>query len=122
MEQRKNRRFPVRFRSSFTSLNIVAGDGNITDLSLRGCRVESETEVRPGTSLELRIHTSEDEPPLKIQEGVVRWSRALQFGMEFVTLEPEEWARLQHTVTQIELQPYQKESQKESTEDPFQRA
>jgi hypothetical protein len=122
MEQRKNRRFPVRFRSSFTSLNIVAGDGNITDLSLRGCRVESETEVRPGTSLELRIHTSEDEPPLKIQEGVVRWSRALQFGMEFVTLEPEEWARLQHTVTQLELQPYQKESQKESTEDPFQRA
>ena len=122
MEQRKNRRFPVRFRSSFTSLNIVAGDGNITDLSLRGCRVESQTEVRPGTSLELRIHTSEDEPPLKIQEGVVRWSRALQFGMEFVTLEPEEWARLQHTVTQIELQPYQKESQKESTEDPFQRA
>jgi hypothetical protein len=122
MEQRKNRRFPVRFRSSFTSLNIVAGDGNITDLSLRGCRVESQTEVRPGTSLELRIHTSEDEPPLKIQEGVVRWSRALQFGMEFVTLEPEEWARLQHTVTQLELQPYQKESQKESTEDPFQRA
>jgi hypothetical protein len=42
--------------------------------------------------------------------------------MEFVTLEPEEWARLQHTVTQLELQPYQKESQKESTEDPFQRA
>ena len=40
MEQRKNPRFPVRFRSSFTSLNIVGGDGNITDLSLRGCRVE----------------------------------------------------------------------------------
>ena len=88
MEQRKNPRFPVRFRSSFTSLNIVGGDGSITDLSLRGCRVESHTEVRPGTSLEVRIHTSEDEPPLKIQEAVVRWSRAQQFGMEFVTLEP----------------------------------
>ena len=114
MEQRKNRRFPVRFRSSFTSLNIVGGDGNITDLSIRGCRVESETEVRPGTSLEVRIHTAEDEPPLRIEEAVVRWSRAQQFGMEFVTLGPEEWARLQHTVTQLELQPYQKVS----TEDP----
>lgn len=114
MEQRKNPRFPVRFRSSFTSLNIVGGDGNITDLSLRGCRVESQTEVRPGTSLELRIHTSEDEPPLKIQEGVVRWSRAQQFGMEFVKLEPEEWARLQHTVTQLELQPYQKVANEDS--------
>jgi hypothetical protein len=33
-------------------------------------------------------------------------------------LEPEEWARLQHTVTQLELQPYQKVS----TEDPVQQA
>jgi hypothetical protein len=116
MEQRKSPRFPVRFRSSFTSLNIVGGDGDITDLSLRGCRVESQTEVRAGTSLELRIHPSEDEPPLKIQEAVVRWSRAQQFGVEFVTLEPEEWARLQHTVTRLELQPYQKLS----TPDPVQ--
>lgn len=116
MEQRKTPRFPVRFRSSFTSLNIVGGDGNITDLSLRGCRVDSQTEVRPGTSLELRIHTSEDEPPLKIQEAVVRWSRAPEFGMELVTLAPEEWARLQHTVTTLELQPYQKEA----SQDPVQ--
>ena len=68
MEQRKNPRFPVRFRSSFTSLNIVGGDGNITNLSLRGCRVESQTEVKSGTALELRIHPSGDEPPLKIQD------------------------------------------------------
>ena len=114
MEQRKNPRFPVRFRSSFTSLNVVGGDGSITDLSLRGCRVESQIEVRPGTSLELRIHPSEHEPPLHIQEAVVRWSRGQQFGVEFVTLAPEEWARLQHTVTHLELQPYQRES----TENP----
>ncbi len=109
MEQRQSPRFPVRFRSSFTSLNIVGGDGNIVDLSLRGCRVESGTAVRPGTSLELRIQVSDDEPPLNIQEAVVRWSRSEQFGLEFVTLAPEEWARLQHTVTQLELHPYQKE-------------
>lgn len=107
MEQRKTPRYPVRFRSSFTSLNIVGGDGRIVDLSLRGCRVDSSTEVRPGTSLEVRIQTSEEEPPLKIQEGVVRWSRGQEFGLEFVTLVPEEWARLQHTVTQLELHPYQ---------------
>lgn len=107
MEQRKNPRFAVRFRSSFTSLNIVGGDGNVVDLSLRGCRVDSQTSVRPGTSLELRIQTSDEEPPLKIHEAVVRWSRAQQFGLEFVTLVPEEWARLQHTVTQLELHPYQ---------------
>ena len=110
MEQRQSPRFPVRFRSSFTSLNIVGGDGSIVDLSLRGCRVDSATEVRPGTSLELRIQTSEEEPPLQVQEAVVRWSRAEEFGLEFVTLVPEEWARLQHTVTQLELHPYQQSS------------
>lgn len=110
MEQRQNPRFPVRFRSSFTSLNIVGGEGNIIDLSLRGCRVESQTEVRPGTSLEIRIETSEEEPPLNIQEAVVRWSRAQEFGLEFVIMVPEEWARLQHTVTQLDLHPYQKVS------------
>ncbi len=108
MEYRQNKRFPVRFRSSFTSLNIVGGDGFLVDLSLRGCRIESSTEVRPGTSLELRVQASDDEPPLNIQEAVVRWSRAQQFGLEFVRLVPDEWARLQHTVTQLELHPYQK--------------
>jgi len=84
MEQRQSPRFPVRFRSSFKSLNIVGGDGTIVDLSLRGCRVDSSTEVRPGTSLEVRILTSNEEPPLQIQEALVRWSRAHQFGLEFV--------------------------------------
>ncbi|HJT19658.1 MAG TPA: PilZ domain-containing protein [Nitrospira sp.] len=107
MENRKNKRFPVRFRSSFTSLNVVGGEGTLMDLSIRGCRIESRTEVRPGTSLELKVQASEDEPPLMIQEAIVRWSRAQQFGLEFITLAPEEWARLQHSVTQLELQPYQ---------------
>ena len=116
MEKRQNPRFPVRFRSAFTSLNIVGGEGNIVDLSLRGCRVESQTEVRPGTSLEIRVQTSEEEPPLNIQEAVVRWSRAQQFGLEFVIMAPEEWARQQHTVTQLELHPYQKEPIDQPTE------
>jgi hypothetical protein len=107
MENRKNKRFPVRFRSSFTSLNVVVGEGMLMDLSIRGCRIESRTEVRPGTSLELKIQAEEDEPPLMIQEAIVRWSRAQQFGLEFLTLAPEEWARLQHSVTRLERQPYQ---------------
>lgn len=116
MEQRQSPRFPVRFRSSFKSLNIVGGDGSIVDLSLRGCRVDSATEVRSGTSLEVRILTSDEEPPLQIQEALVRWSRAHQFGLEFVTLAPEEWARLQHTVTQLELHPYEKDQPDNSPE------
>jgi len=35
----------------------------------------------------------------------VRWTREGRFGIEFLSLVPEEWARLQHTVTQMNCTP-----------------
>lgn len=35
---------------------------------------------------------------------------------EFVTLAPDEWGRLQHFVTQLELHPYQKPQDDETAE------
>jgi hypothetical protein len=57
-----------------------------------------------------------DEPPITIGEAVVRWTRGGRFGIEFITLVPEEWARLQHTVTQLELHPYQEKSTDNTSE------
>ena len=115
MEQRKHLRFHVQFRSSFSSIAMVGGEGSVVDLSIRGCRIESPTDVQPGASLEVRIATIEHEPPIQIQQALVRWSRGRQFGLEFVTMAPEEWARLQHTVKQIEMEPYeQAQQQKEA--------
>ena len=111
MEQRKNLRFHVQFRSSFSSIGMVGGEGNLVDLSLNGCRIESPTAVQPGASLEIRIEATEHEPPIQIQEALVRWSRGRQFGLEFVTMDTGEWARLQHTVKQIEMEPYEREKQ-----------
>lgn len=116
MEQRKNLRFHVQFRSSFSSIAMVGGEGSVVDLSIRGCRIESPTDVQPGASLEVRIATIEHEPPIQIQQALVRWSRGQQFGLEFETMVPEEWARLQHTVKQIEMEPYeQAQQQKEGS-------
>ena len=111
MEQRKNLRFQVQFRSSFSSIAMVGGEGSIIDLSIGGCRIESHTDVQPGAALEVRIVAGEHEPPIQIQQAVVRWSRWGQFGLEFVTMAPEEWARLQHTVKQIEMEPYERAQQ-----------
>jgi hypothetical protein len=105
MEQRQHSRYPVHFQSSFSSANVVGGVGSLMDLSLRGCRIATLIEVHPGTALELRIHLSDEEPPLKVDQGVVRWYRDKQFGLEFASLKPEEWARLQHTVKDLEQQP-----------------
>jgi hypothetical protein len=110
MEHRQHPRFPVQFRSSFSSINVVSGEGKLGDLSIRGCRVSSLRDVKPGTALQLRIEVSRDEPPINVTQAVVRWYRAGSFGLEFVTLTPDEWARLQHVVKELELQPYQRPS------------
>lgn len=108
MEQRKDTRFPVEFRSSFSSANVVSGDGTLNDLSVRGCRVFSLIAMKPGTVLQLRIHASDDEPPIQISQAVVRWFRARSFGCEFVNLTPDEWARLHHVIKELELHPFQR--------------
>ena len=111
MDLRKNIRFHVQFRSSFSSVGMVGGEGDIVDLSISGCRIESITDVQPGASLEVRIVTKSQEPPIQIQQAIVRWERVRQFGLEFVTMDTGEWARLQHTVKQIEMEPYERDNQ-----------
>ncbi len=111
MEQRTNLRFRAQFRSSFSSVAMVGGEGSLLDLSVRGCRIESPIDVKPGAALEVRIEISEREPPIQIQAAVVRWSREGQFGLEFEVIAPTEWAHLQQVVNQIEREPYQQESQ-----------
>ncbi|MCC6140174.1 MAG: PilZ domain-containing protein [Nitrospira sp.] len=108
MEHRHHPRFPVQFRSSFSSANIVAGDGQLSDLSIRGCCVFSATDVKPGTTLQLRIDLSNDEPPIQVTQTVVRWRRDRSFGLEFTSLTPDEWARLQQVVKALEREPYQR--------------
>jgi hypothetical protein len=111
MDGRKDPRFPVQFRSSFSSANIVSGIGVLTDLSSGGCRIFSTTQVKPGTALALRVEIVAEEPPLHIKQVVVRWCRDGSFGVEFVSLAPEDWAKLQLTVNELARQPYQRARQ-----------
>ncbi|MHC9064844.1 PilZ domain-containing protein [Nitrospira sp. CMX1] len=108
MEQRRDRRFPVGFRSSFISTNSLSGDGTLNELSIRGCRIRSLVEVNPGTVFQLRVHVSDHESPIVISHAIVRWYRDGSFGCEFVNLGAEEWARLRAMTTELEKEPYQK--------------
>lgn len=111
MEQRQNLRFPVKFRSSFSSVGMVGGEGRVADLSTRGCRIESSIDVQPGASLEVQIEAIERNPSIQIQAAVVRWSRDQQFGLEFEVIAPTDWVHLQDLVKQLELEPYQMDRQ-----------
>ena len=111
MEQRKNLRFPVKFRSSFSSVGLIGGEGHIVALSIRGCHIESSIDAQPGASLDVRIQAVEGEPPIHIQAAIVRWSRGGEFGVEFEVIAPTEWALLRDVVRQIGLTPYEQDKQ-----------
>ncbi len=101
MDNRKDARFPVQFRSSFSSANSVSGMGILEDLSIRGCRIFSQTPIKSGTEIELRIAVLSEKSPIHIQRAVVRWSRDEIFGLEFMNLANSEWARLREIVHEL---------------------
>ena len=71
----------------------------------------SPIEVKPGTTLQLQVHTTDHEPPIQVSQAVVRWCRSGSFGCEFVSHGPDEWARLRQVVKDLEMQPYEKAQQ-----------
>ena len=101
-DRRKVPRFRVQFRSSFATEHAVEGEGTVTDLSIGGCKVESDTTVLAGSYLELRIYAPGLDEPMRIEEALVIWLREREFGVKFVRIPPEEQKRLSQVVQELE--------------------
>jgi hypothetical protein len=102
MERRKHPRFLVRFRSTFSSVNRVVGEGVVCDLSIRGCKIESDTTVSPGTDLKLRLYVPEVDPSIEIAVATVRWTNGRNFGLEFLDMKEADWTRLSEAIKTLE--------------------
>lgn len=88
-EQRRHPRVRVQFRSHFSSKNkMVAGEGDLQDLSQAGCRIKSQATASAGSDLELCIFIDGDENPLVIDVASVRWVRSDEFGLSFTQVRP----------------------------------
>ena len=80
----------------------MAGEGTATNLSVRGCTVESHMPVPSGTELELCALIPDDDCPWTPEKAVVRWSFLRKFGLEFTRIRPEERERLRHLLSTLE--------------------
>ncbi len=100
MEKRKQVRFTVQFRSTF-SANQQEGEGRTVDLSLGGCKIESTAPVIAGTKYEMRLYVPGFDWPLRIDEAQVRWTKVGVFGVEFGEVRPEEQTKLRAVVKQL---------------------
>jgi PilZ domain len=101
MESRKHTRHLVEYVGSFSGERINA-PGIIVDLSSAGCRARSAAEFNHGEYLKVLIDIPRYENPLHIPLAVVRWSRAQEFGMEFIQMEQDDHRRLREVIRQTE--------------------
>jgi tetratricopeptide (TPR) repeat protein len=87
-EKRRHGRVAVQLLSQFSSKSqIVAGEGELRDLSPWGCRISSPVGMPLGTTLECWIYPQGGNP-FTVEEATVQWSRPREFGLAFTKLRP----------------------------------
>lgn len=87
-ERRRQGRIAVQMLSQFSSKTpIVAGEGEIRDLSASGCRITSPVRVPLGTAVECWIYPQNGHP-FAVEEATVRWNGHREFGLVFNRVRP----------------------------------
>jgi tetratricopeptide (TPR) repeat protein len=87
-ERRRQGRIAVQMLSQFSSKTpIVAGEGEIRDLSASGCRITSPVRVPLGTAVECWIYPQNGHP-FAVEEATVRWNGHREFGLVFTKVRP----------------------------------
>jgi hypothetical protein len=72
--------------------------GVVYDLSIRGARVSTEAEIRPGDEVTLSLHLPKQIKPADITVATVRWTKDQFFGLAFTELSPAAQNRLKKYV------------------------
>ena len=95
IERRSAKRIPVTFRGSFGSSSLGKHKGSICDVAVNGCGLIGPVPVLVNTYLELWLQISPTAPPMLVELAAVRWAGDREFGIEFLSLRPEDKAKLQ---------------------------
>jgi len=84
----------ARFEA-LTVLQPTQGEGYTYDLTIKGCRIESDVKVERGSYVSLALQLHERQVPLAISVARVRWVRGPVFGVEFLKIAEPDKARLE---------------------------
>lgn len=100
-ERRNQPRFTTQFRSTFSG-GPNEGNGRTLDLSIGGCKIESETAVGKGDKFECRLHIPDLDWPIIIDEAIVRWVEGKTFGLAFTRIRSGEQDKIAVIISKIE--------------------
>ncbi|MEP6958515.1 MAG: PilZ domain-containing protein [Nitrospirota bacterium] len=88
----------VEFEGWGLSNSAIKGNGQTSDLTVTGCRIESSQCVSPGMHLTLRLHLPDHAGPVTVTLARVRSSQDSVFEVEFVHLPEDDQRRLKQVV------------------------
>ncbi len=77
------------------------GEGSVVDLTVPGCQLETPLLLEPGQSVQLRVHL-DNHHPMRIDLGIVRWTKGGKAGIEFIRMAESDQIRLRFYVGHIE--------------------
>jgi hypothetical protein len=93
VDRREYERVPVRLPATFVSPH-QSGEGEISDLSLGGCTMRTETSLTSGDTLRLSFHLPRAPVPIVIDVALVRATPPGAVGLHFERIAAGEHARL----------------------------
>jgi hypothetical protein len=104
VEKRRGiRRFRVQFPTTVSDHTKHDGFGLMLDLSLGGCRLESQWTMTPRITVELRVQVPGLERPLVIDGAHVQWVRGQLVGLAFVRIRKPEQQRLERVLADLRI-------------------
>ena len=82
-------KFPVTFL-----ISRLRQEGTVTEIALGGCSLEANIVLAIGAKFRMDILISENEPPLVVDQALVRSVRPTGFGIQFMEIQDAEKERL----------------------------
>ena len=68
----------------------LSGEGQIIDITVPGCQIESLQRVQRGQYFQLQIPLPGLTSPLTVDLAAVRWTKGIRLGVEFIRMDESE--------------------------------
>lgn len=101
VDRRQFKRLATSLRVHLLADNAVQADSRVTDISMAGCTVVSDSALPRGTFLELSIMPATDEEPIKVDTAMVSCVRPGSMGVRFLEFKPVDKQRLSEVVLSL---------------------
>ena len=115
MKPRYVQRASVRGSAIFTVAGLTC-EGQILNLTVPGCMIESTVTPQKGDSVSLRLFIPRFGANFDVSMGIVRWVKDGRFGVEFIAMEQKDRLRYNACVAKYLLG--KTSGQKQSSSEP----